>query len=689
MYWDITVDVVVITALRKELDALKKSFPMLNRDDICYPVGIRHYYIFEFESPNKETSMQVAFVCSEGMGRISAALAARDAIHDLNPEYIVSVGIAAGDPNQGIQKGHVAFAEKIVDYEIQKIGREIQWRSEDSTCSPDFVRAAQDVMRQQWMKEIDGETLQLQPKETIEIKAHLVKVACGDKIVANPRLRDKLLRDLGKTRSHLSVIEMESAGICRAIYETPDEKAPAFFMIKGICDYADYDKNDDDQKFAARVAGIFLHRCLIRFIEQKKTKYLVRERRIRIESRYKPIAYLSPSENTLRMFEEYPKDLCYGWRETMIDGAIEILFCPKGKNKYGGFEREKIICTCEDDSEWPRDAPLENRGTKIIEFAKGLIGVDENIRGWLVDRKAAPNRIRRLLSVPTDPVLDRPELFLHFGNSDYFTVRTVTEISRRGREGTLGGITLSDIFPVRWNERGKPFPKNCVPYHVSAQGILVCQEPSTANEYLILASANPLGSTLAYGWGVTMAEQMWAPEPATRFTPWWHDFTKAAGIQPEPLEERQGDTHVQDALTRGLREEFGLVAGVHYAVDPKLLNVCLEEDMYFITFIFFVPVEIPLEELYSLWVSAPDHREMGLLAAYQIEGLDENGNEIDGPKRTAELLAHNSFDGGKYLIKNPTESPLVGGWHITSRMRIYLAAHHLYGKRITEYVGLK
>lgn len=687
MQWDINVDVVIITALGEEFDALKRSFPILNQQDICRTIGIRHYYIFEFESPNKQTSMRVAFVCSEGMGRISAALAARDAIYDLRPEYIISVGIAAGDPEQ-IKKGYVAFAEQVVDYEIQRIGSKHEFRPEDSPCSPDFIRAAIDVMKQEWTKDIDDETLELQPEETTEIRVEKVKVACGDKIIANPNLRDRLLRELGRTRPHLSVIEMESGGICRAIFETEDKQAPAFFMIKGISDYADYSKNDKDRKFAARVAGIFLRRCLIRFMERKRTQYLVQRRRIGIEPRYERMCYLGPSKNTLQMFEQYPQDLCRGWRETMIDGAIEILFCPKGTNKYGGFEKNKIRCSCL-DKEWPRDAPLDNREIRIREFAKGLIGIDKNTPGWLVDRKAAPNRIRWLVNVPTDPVLDRPELFLHFGNSDYFTVRTVTELSRRGREGTLGGITLSDIFPARWGERGKPFPKNCVPYHVSAQGVLVCQEPTTANKYLILASVNPLGSALVPGWVVTMAEQMQSPEPATIFTPWWHDFTKAFGIDPEPREERHGDTHIQDALIRGLREEFGLEEGIHYRADPKLLNICLEEDMYFITFIFFVPVEIPLEQLYSQWVNAADHKEMGLLAAYQIEGLGENGNQIDGPTRVAELLTQDRFDGGKYLIKHPTEVPLAWPWHITSRMRIYLAAYHLYGKRITEYVGLK
>jgi hypothetical protein len=78
------------------------------------------------------------------------------------------------------------------------------------------------------------------------------------------------------------------------------------------------------------------------------------------------------------------------------------------------------------------------------------------------------------------------------------------------------------------------------------------------------------------------------------------------------------------------------------------------------------------------------------LAAYQIEGLDEDGNEINGPERIAKLLAQDKFDGGPYLIKNPTKSPIVGTWHITSRMRIYVAAYHMWGeKNIRKYVGLK
>ena len=692
MYWDIKADIVVITALKKEFDALKVKFRELNEDKVRKTIGIRNYYIIDFESPDKQSSVKVAFVCAEGKGRVSAALAARDAISDLTPKYIILVGIAAAYPQGGrLQKGDVVIAERVVDYEIQKImpERRIQWQPRDFESFPDFVRIAKDVASQEWYEDINAEIKELAPEEYHDSRAYIVKVACGDKVIADSETRDDLLRTLGKPGPSLDVIEMESAGICHAIYQTPGEKAPGFIMIKGICDFADYDKNDQAQKFAAKVAGVFLHRFLSTFLERNKENYLRGEKRIRIEPSRQPSVYLGPSENALRMFEDYPQKLCGGWREMMIDGAIEILHCQKSKNIYGGFERNKIRCECDDDKEWPRDADLDDRGIRIRELAKGLIGIDENIEGWLKDRRATPNRIRILLKAPVDPVLDRPELVLHFGNSDYFTVRTVTEISQREREGALGGLKLSDIFPARWAEKGKTFPKNCVPYHVSAQGVLVCREPDTHKKYLILASTNPRGRTLVYGWIATMAEQMWAPEPTSSFTPWWYDFTKKLGIKPEPREERQGDIHIQDTLIRGLKEEFGLVAGVHYPPDPKLLNVCLEEDMYFITFIFFVQVDLSLAELYEHWVNAPDHREFDLLAAYQIEGLDEDGNGINGPERIAKLLAQDKFDGGCYLIKNPTESPIVWPWHTTSRMRIYVAAYHMWGERIREYVRLK
>lgn len=612
-------------------------------------------------------------------------------MYDLAPRHIISVGIAASANRQKLRLGDIVIADQVTDYEIQKIrGGKREIRSADYRCSPDLVRIANDLCNQQWFDSMNKEALKHSLRKSFKPRGLVANVACGDKIVASAKERDRLVKDLN--RPNLFAIEMESAGICRALYETPDDNRPQFLMIKGICDYANNKKNDRLQQFAAEVAGGFLECFLHLFLQYNKERYPVSRGKIAVPSSYRPRVLLPPNPKALRMLEAYPKEISQVWRQTVIDGAIEILFCPTARNKYGGFGRDKISCEPDDHFEWPRDADLDNQRSRLSNLAKGLVGT-KTAKGWLGDQKpgqrSEPNRIRILLNALVDPVLDRAELGLLFGNSDYFTVRTITEISRREDKGDLDGLKLSDIFPVRWAGRGEPFPKNCVPYHISAQGVLVDRDPNTGNLYLILTSANPQHSTLVYGWSATMAEQMWAPEPSSSFSPWWTDFTKDAHISIPSHKERKGDTHIQDTLTRGLEEEFGLRVGTHYPSDPKLLNVCLEQDMYFITFIFYVPLEMPLLALYDLWFNAPDRNEFGLLAAYPIGGIDGNGKEIDGPEAIANLLSKDTFDGTPYLIKNPTKESACGPWHITSRMRIYVAAHHLWGQKMAGYVGIQ
>ncbi len=214
-------------------------------------------------------------------------------------------------------------------------------------------------------------------------------------------------------------------------------------------------------------------------------------------------------------------------------------------------------------------------------------------------------------------------------------------------------------------------------------------QAGTNNRYLILASDNPSRNALVKGWSATMAEQMESPsEPSISFTPWWDSYARTKGVSIEPRGDRHGDVHIQDTLFRGLTEELGLEKGIHYSDDPPLLNVCLEEHIYFITFIFFVQVNLSIEELYRRWRNAPDHQEAGVLAAYQISGNDNREKKINGPEAIAKLLGEDTFNGGPYLIKNPVAN-LVRPWHISSRMRIYALAYHLWNKEINTHITIE
>jgi nucleoside phosphorylase len=76
-----------------------------------------------------------------------------------------------------------------------------------------------------------------------DIKVHYGLIASGSKVIKDAVSRDELNASLG---GHVLCIEMEAAGLM--------DNFPCI-VIRGICDYADSQKNDDWQEYAAAVAA--------------------------------------------------------------------------------------------------------------------------------------------------------------------------------------------------------------------------------------------------------------------------------------------------------------------------------------------------------------------------------------------------------------------------------------------------
>lgn len=402
------------------------------------------------------------------------------------------------------------------------------------------------------------------------------------------------------------------------------------------------------------------------------------------------IATLKPNPELLNMLKTYP-GISLGWKTTMIDGAIEVVNCPTPRNLYGGLKRDQIVCE-DEPFEWPHFIEHFSR-EKLDSFSLALKGNDAGtINGWLdpAKKNAQANRIKILLKSPVEPVLDKSFLRLTFGNSDYFTVRTIQEISQMINKGQLDNNYLSNIFSDRWAEAGQYFSQNCIPYHISAQGIIINEDVDNSCEHLILANTNPQSKTLVNGWGATMAEQMWAPEPEDGIIPWWDCYLPQTAYKPR--DHRNEDLHIQDTLIRGLKEEFGLIQTQDYQTDPPLLNISLEQDMYFLTFIFLVRSRMPLSDLFQKWKGAPDHKEMNILAAYQISGKNDNGSSLDGARRMAELISTDEFNSPCVFFPALDDREidcLDKGWHVSSKMRIFTAGMNIYGKKFGQYIQFK
>ena len=81
----------------------------------------------------------------------------------------------------------------------------------------------------------------------VEYDYYIVPMACGSTVVANSKVVEKQIHSqYGNT----AALDMESYAVMYAVKDSPVPR-PKGLGIKGVCDYADEEKSDQYQKFAA------------------------------------------------------------------------------------------------------------------------------------------------------------------------------------------------------------------------------------------------------------------------------------------------------------------------------------------------------------------------------------------------------------------------------------------------------
>lgn len=380
---------------------------------------------------------------------------------------------------------------------------------------------------------------------------------------------------------------------------------------------------------------------------------------------------LGQSLRVRQLLNRFPPHYFHG--NVMIDGAAELHTFPDQTNPYGGITHNQAT-TNVSTVEWSEIASTGLDSKKLDLLGKIL-------RSWVGSRRAKPNRIRFLVEPPSQMVLDNNEFRMHIGNSDYFTMRTIAELSRISENGQPG-LDIQNVFDTWWSSVGRPFPGSCVPYHISAQGVLFITDPSTKRTYIVLTLPSLQRSPLVPGWNASFAEQMWAPFPETPKEPWWEPYTD--GLTIEAPKDRTGDKDIWDTVERGLYEELGLRQH-ELTATPKLVASCIEQDMYFVAFIFVLKATLTLQDFYKRKLSAPD-KEIGPIAVFPIDGPRDGAGSFDPTRQLTELLSMEHFDGGPYMLPNATTS-IEEPWHLSSRLRIYAAARHLVGAKLLDYIN--
>lgn len=245
-------DFVIITALPEERDAMLRKLLGYHR---LPPTehDVRVYYSADVTTnfPDSTTSVySVVVLCLLDMGRVEAANATNDAIRRWNPRYVLMVGIAGGVSHQGIMLGDVLISNQVVDYELQKLtpdGPKVRYNVH--RADPRLFGAAMSLAND-WQGLIEHR----RPKNGLSRRFH-GPVATGDKVIAVEDVLSELHQDWPK----LIGVEMEAGGVASAAFQSASQ--PGFFMVRGVSDLADANKDstgtNDWRDYACDAAASF------------------------------------------------------------------------------------------------------------------------------------------------------------------------------------------------------------------------------------------------------------------------------------------------------------------------------------------------------------------------------------------------------------------------------------------------
>ena len=243
------IDFAFVTALPIERDALLRRLEGLEvvQDDY-EPLT---YYRGHISVPATGEYYQVVAVMLLGMGNDEAAVSTVRVIERWRPAYVLMVGIAGGVPGR-VALGDVVISDFVYYYELAKrTPRGDRRRPQQFLSDRLLYGRALAYEAGEWRSDITIARPGAAQADIPYPKAYFGATGSGEKVIADARALSRLLKECPR----LLAVAMEGAGVARAAAQQPHP--PPFIEVRGICDYANEQKNDDWQPFAAEAAAAF------------------------------------------------------------------------------------------------------------------------------------------------------------------------------------------------------------------------------------------------------------------------------------------------------------------------------------------------------------------------------------------------------------------------------------------------
>lgn len=222
------------------------------------------FYETYFVRDNKKLKVIAASI--DKMGMVATSIFATQMIELFRPKYLTMTGIAAGIEGK-VQLGDLLVFEYSWDYNSGKIKTDENGKElfevdirQEVLCSDlcNYMKAFKNDV--DFFFDLYKNYSATKPKTHLNI--HLGHVASGAAVIAHDEIAEKIKQ----TARKLIGIEMEGYAIFCAANNATNPK-PIPLVIKSVCDFANKDKNDDIQNYAAYTSANVLHEFFLRYID--------------------------------------------------------------------------------------------------------------------------------------------------------------------------------------------------------------------------------------------------------------------------------------------------------------------------------------------------------------------------------------------------------------------------------------
>ncbi|ODP26168.1 uncharacterized protein PTI45_04490 [Paenibacillus nuruki] len=253
------IDLAIITAVAVEFDQVYRLMhdtheTKINNDPTIYTVG---------KFKEGDNVVNVVLAKQHQMGMIAASVLTIKLIQNFRPRYLAMAGIAAGKRGE-VNFGDIIVPTEVWDYGSGKIQQEDKKMVTDDTSNylfkPDPKYLDLDVSFKEIMNKNFNSVLSTikhswpGPKPPTELGLITGPIACGSVVVQNEEIIQKFIDPYNRK---VKGLDMESYGVFYAVENYIDPK-PRVVVCKSVCDFADSEKNDSYQAYAAYTSASFI-----------------------------------------------------------------------------------------------------------------------------------------------------------------------------------------------------------------------------------------------------------------------------------------------------------------------------------------------------------------------------------------------------------------------------------------------